>query len=163
MALHGMVLDVGLRAGKLRTRRVTQYRRNKWAPLYLYEAQSWLIRPLLSVGAKDAESGGKLRSYRRPFHLQDQFLRTLTAGVAQIITSMPFCKSVRQVEKCLWARPRSHQRSVTLIWQLAKGRFSRPVQSNCDATTLRPIERPSHVYCKYLLWHRAAKRRHPGH
>jgi hypothetical protein len=32
------------------------------------EGQGFQIRPLFSAGAKGAESGGNLRSYRRPFH-----------------------------------------------------------------------------------------------
>jgi hypothetical protein len=32
-------------------------------------------RPLLSVGVKDAESGGKERQIRHPFHLHVQFPR----------------------------------------------------------------------------------------
>jgi hypothetical protein len=35
---------------------------------------------LLSVGVKDAESDGKERQIRRPFHLHVQFLRRLRAS-----------------------------------------------------------------------------------
>ena len=38
------------------------------------------IRPLSSVGAKGAESGGKSRQIRRPFHPDYYFLRTCNLG-----------------------------------------------------------------------------------
>jgi hypothetical protein len=40
----------------------------------------WGIRTLPSVSAKDAESGGKERQIRRPFHSDVQFLRSLVQG-----------------------------------------------------------------------------------
>ena len=39
---------------------------------------------LLSVGVKDAESGGKKRQIRRPFHLHVQFLRRFGGCYAEI-------------------------------------------------------------------------------
>jgi hypothetical protein len=39
------------------------------------EGQGFRIRPLFSAGAKGAESGGNLRSYRRPFHSDCDLLR----------------------------------------------------------------------------------------